>query len=347
LLSGSLNAPVLQLAAWLLFLQQSLVQIEANFGRLHCRDTSGSSGSSIGFPTIGLLLQIRLVQTIRLQRDWQDTTVGAFGLWQSTIEPLFSQPWDRLLKPVNHRTEIVYSTAIAHKLAAYLQCPVAEIVSLVATAVQSNPSFSNLDLLTIPHLCDIWDAMVVYITEPGLIRFKIADRAISVWLDLLVHQSPSFAKVFPAPTLPAETVFALQHAHARCCSWLQLLHREALISLNNLDRPPLEWQLTTPIPWLTPAQTLLPDHPAERHLMRQLVWAMDAIAHTPDPCKTALDQALEVSLAFQAMHRDCPMLQDRTVAGLMAARSGLLLATQRVLRLLLEDGLALAAPAEL
>ncbi len=229
---------------------------------------------------------------------------------------------------------------------------------------------------------EIWNDITVQVTPGGLIQFAVGDRAIALWLDWLINYWPQQQPVAaPNGTVPSQTpdapfqaasnlanptsqtlaelgeelscarVFAVQHAYARCCSVLALAARQGMISLAPSPNSPLLWQLTQPesLPWqeLFTQSELLP----ERNLISQLVTVMDTVV--PQSRQTQTREwwrlAEAVSQAWMQLHRDRPVLGDQRQSAhhQIYTRLGLIMATQRVLHLLLEDLLGIYAPSEL
>jgi arginyl-tRNA synthetase len=156
-----------------------------------------------------------------------------------------------------------------------------------------------------------------------------------------------------------KSLFLIQYAHARCCSLLRLAHREGMITLSD-PHPELcspFWHLLapSPIPWLnaeafpSPAVRLV--HPAEWGLISQLVDTLDALSLPPADQRLTewLKLATALSAAFESFYSACRLWGEvkTETPQLAQARLGLILATQSVLRLLLQDLFGVCAPMEL
>ena len=111
------------------------------------------------------------------------------------------------------------------------------------------------------------------------------------------------------------------------------------------------WTTTrcNPIPWLNCDQ-MRDQHPASRRLIAELIQVVDELE-----CSDSRDErkwekaALKLSEAFQNFWSECRIWGDvkTTNPELAQARLGLVLATQSVLRFLLEDKLSIFALQEL
>lgn len=149
-------------------------------------------------------------------------------------------------------------------------------------------------------------------------------------------------------------LFTVQHVHARCCSIVLLAHREGLIKLREPvpDTSPAFWSVisSNPIPWLNCDETLRLNHPAERHLIAELVQVVDNMK-CPDFSGSLnwKKVALNLSGAFENFWCNCRIWGEvkTTSLELAQARLGLLMATQSVLKFLLEEKLGVYALLEL
>jgi hypothetical protein len=276
-----------------------------------------------------------------------------------------------LLKRARNPTRIIYSTAIAHALAARYQLPVTVVAAQIGDAVFSTSPAQPA------HQEIVWESsswsetqlqhVRVWVTATGLIQFEVGDRAIAAWLNHLARNpiqlqngrvGQPFTTALASDPLLARRLFIVQHAHARCCSLLQLAHAAKLITLEQFHpQEPLTWQLLhpTPLPWLTPAGQLLLHTTTDRHLSGCLMAALDSLdslssAATPPVAGTVLKLAEAIGQAFAAFHAAHPLLEDslpRQDNDIRTAYLGCLLVTQRILRLLLVDVLGVVAPLEL
>jgi hypothetical protein len=157
----------------------------------------------------------------------------------------------------------------------------------------------------------------------------------------------------PLPLVP-NALFPVQYAHARCCSLVLLAHREGLIQLRELlaDSSPNFWSVISPnpIPWLNCDGKLRLNHPDERRLISELVGVVDNI-ECPDVRGSVKWEkaALNLSQAFENFWCNCRIWGEVKIMSpeLAQARLGLLMATQSVLKFVLEESLGSFAPLEL
>ncbi|WP_267870925.1 DALR anticodon-binding domain-containing protein [Nostoc sp. XA010] len=235
------------------------------------------------------------------------------------------------------------------------------------------------------------DVFSIQIVPPGLIHFELTHSTLATWLQSLVEGSgeeageqgagsreqgageknfplctlhparmPLHSPLHPAPRpsasfqCPMLNLFAVQYAHARCCSLVLLAHREGLIKLRELvpNTSPAFWSVISPnpLPWLNGDGTLRLNHPDERRLIGELIQVVDNI-ECPD-VKGSLKWekvALSLSEAFEKFWCNCRIWGEVKITSpeLAQARLGLLMATQSVLRFVLEEKLGVFAPLEL
>ncbi|MBN3911403.1 MAG: glutamate acetyltransferase [Nostoc sp. NMS1] len=228
------------------------------------------------------------------------------------------------------------------------------------------------------------DVFSIQIVPPGWIHFELTDTALATWLQSLVvgslgedgeegsrEQGAGGKEVIfnspPCPLPPAplpfvpnpqspipNSLFAVQHAHARCCSLVLLAHREGLIKLREPvpNISPAFWNVISPkpLPWLNCDGTLRLNHPDERHLIAELIQVVDNI-ECPDINGSVKWEkvALNLSQAFENFWCNCRIWGEVKIRSpeLTQARLGLLMATQSVLRYVLEKNLGVFAPLEL
>ncbi len=234
------------------------------------------------------------------------------------------------------------------------------------------------DLLKI---CD--DVFSIQVVPPGWIHFELTDSTLATWLQSLVVGSlggagedegegdkannqcpmPNDATCFKsaeppnavAPQCPmSNSLFAVQYAHARCCSLVLLAHREGLIKLREPvpNTSPAFWDVISPnpLPWLNGDGRLRLDHPNERRLIAELVQVVDNIECADIKGSVKWEKvALSLSQAFENFWSNCRIWGEVKITSpeLTQARLGLLMATQSVLRFVLEESLGLIAPSEL
>ncbi|MFN6563361.1 MAG: DALR anticodon-binding domain-containing protein [Nostoc sp. ChiSLP01] len=206
------------------------------------------------------------------------------------------------------------------------------------------------------------DVFNVQIVPPGLIHFELTDSALAGWLQSLVERSGGVAKVgeaggerIPNTQYPMPyALFPIQHAHARCCSLVLLAHREGLIQLKEplANTNPSFWSVISPnpIPWLNCDGRLRLNHPDERRLISELVGMVDNIECPNVKSSMKWEKAaLTLSQAFEDFWRNCRIWGEVKIMSpeLAEARLGLLMATQSVLKFVLEEKLKIFAPLEL
>lgn len=265
------------------------------------------------------------------------------------------------LKRVQHDQKLIYSSAIALKLAVWADQPAHEIAHCLGQTLQNQiaPRIHGLKLLDLPlpQASVVLAGVSIQTTDTGLLQLIVQDQAIAAWLNGLLQTPLALPAASPTPTqllaLSEEQQFQIQHAHARCCSLLKLAEQQGLIHLiqhfSAVD--PFPWSIALPksFPWLTSNGDLVLPHPADRQLIQALVTAIDDIATPTSTSKRDGRQALAFCQAFQAMHRVHPLLADKTPAPLPAivAYLGLVRIAQQVLFYYLNNQLNLPAPTQL
>lgn len=251
------------------------------------------------------------------------------------------------IKRARKAIPFVYVCAIAHQLATPSRPAALIATQLVDTLLQPLP---------IPEE-DSLSGIVVQATATGLLQFELSDRAIAAWLDRLLTKALPQESCEPLTSmeqqmlLPTAAIFEVQYAHARCCSLLRLAHYEGLITLDRLDAAPLVWRMISPpsIPWLISTAQLCLNYPADRQLLGHLVEASACLSDAaPRRRQQSLRSAQAIAQALQSFHRVHPLwCKTGTEPNLVVSQLGLLLATQRILHLLLADGLDLHPVVEL
>ncbi|WP_347242202.1 DALR anticodon-binding domain-containing protein [Nostoc sp. FACHB-892] len=219
------------------------------------------------------------------------------------------------------------------------------------------------DLLKI---CD--DVFSVQIVPPGWIHFELTDSTLATWLQSLIERSLGGAGEAGEPgederdeedkannqCAMSDSLFAVQYAHARCCSLVLLAHREGLIKLREPvpNTSPAFWDVISPnpLPWLNGDGRLRLNHPNERRLIAELVKVVDNIECADIKGSVKWEKvALSLSQAFENFWSNCRIWGEVKITSpeLTQARLGLLMATQSVLRFVLEESLGIIAPLEL
>jgi hypothetical protein len=229
------------------------------------------------------------------------------------------------------------------------------------------------------------DVFNVKIVPPGWIYLELTHPFLATWLQRLAVRNiggnegierwgdgalPGWGAMRKREIIPENParLFAIQYAHARCCSLVLLAHREGLIKLREPLPDPGEntqWQKpnfpssvsafwhvisTAQIPWLNCEDMLRLSHPAEGHLISELVQAVDHLESLDFSASVNWEKVgLDLSQAFESFWRICHIWGDVKTSSpeLAQARLGLVMATQSVLRFLLVEILGVFAPWEL
>lgn len=206
------------------------------------------------------------------------------------------------------------------------------------------------------------DVFQVEVVPPGWIYLELSQPILAAWLQNITDGNFGRAersgrtanlKINNSPRL-----FTAQYAYARCCSLLRQAHREELIQLGAVQNQALSssgttfWQILfpNPIPWLNSDGKLRCYHPPESQLIGELVQIVDDLRG--DVAKSSVNwekAALNLSQAFENFWSQCRIWGKVKIAAreLAQARLGLVMVTQSVLRLLLEEKLGVVAPLEL
>ncbi len=264
------------------------------------------------------------------------------------------------LKRVKNNTfTIVYQSAIALQLSSVLRRNSLELAyQILGEFQQESVNFCQEDSTIAQCILSDFTGKAF---SSGLLQFELGDRGLSVWLQCLMKPPlpanssdsipllTSLKKPFVQALEDSEPLFVCQHSHARCCSLLRLAH-EPVMTLNRLETDALDdfWMVLKPdpIPWLTPQGQLCLTHRAERALISQLVTIVDNLSNLLTNPRSCLKSALALSHAFQTFYRACRILELASPSSLERSQSrlGLVMATQRLLRHLLEVGLNVKAP---
>lgn len=255
-------------------------------------------------------------------------------------------------------------------------------ISSVALRLSKSQNWKTMELasaIASDFLRTCGDVFTIQIVPPGWIHFELTHSTLATWLQSLAVGSPGedgrqgsreqgarskeeeFSLLPPALRTSASfqspipnSLFAVQHAHARCCSLVLLAHREGLIKLREPvpNTSPAFWDVISPnpLPWLNCDQTLQLNHPDERRLIGELIQVVDNI-ECPDISGSVKWEkvALNLSQAFENFWCNCRVWGEVKITSpeLAQARLGLLMATQSVLRHMLEEKLGVFASLEL
>lgn len=245
---------------------------------------------------------------------------------------------------------VVYICAAGLKFAKQSPRSAMEIATAIAQGLSHLPD-STSGLYTQGRQFEI------EIYPPGKIHLKLTDRGLSQWLQsLLGHLAGAIAAPASAPKDPgagdfssSTRLFRIQYAHARCCSLLRMADRQGILSG---IQPEGESAIAPdPIPWLDPQGQFRLDHPTERDLISQVVNVLDTLQLT-DPCAPpprAMKWARDLSQDFLTFYAANPIWSEiyKKNIGLAQARLGAIAICQKLLKLLLEEGLSAFAPREL
>lgn len=311
---------------------------------------------------------------------------GLAGLWslRSRLEGALATCWQRAiarhhgsdllelqnqigLRRVDAPTGVVYSSAIAPRLAANLGTTTEEIAELLAHSWQRSAE-AEAD-----WKAGLTDSLLT-VTQRHLIQIRLGDRLLAAWLQQFANSASSSAPslpVVPAPFTTASTTvatalqtsplppshqiqdryFEIQAAHARCCTLLALAERVDLVRFEaaGTTHRALVWPAL--LPWLEANGTLRTQQPAEQRLIWQVIDSVDALDQTlrKDAVYSAIALAQALSRSVADFDTSCRIFGE--VAGcqpeLAQARLGLVRAAQQTLRWLLEGQLRVAAPVSL
>ncbi|MFB2898478.1 DALR anticodon-binding domain-containing protein [Aerosakkonemataceae cyanobacterium BLCC-F50] len=247
------------------------------------------------------------------------------------------------LTRVQKDTVVVYICAIAFKESQSWG------TSPIDVATQIADQFSYLSSQELSD--DPKKYFTLKVVPPGWLHLQLTDLGIATWLQSLAEgqggeedkgtrgQGDKESSSFSAST-SSQSLFSVQYAHARCGSLLRLAQREG------------SWGAIAPdaIPWLNEKGELRLTHRAERNLISQLFSALDEMYCPASSKKLNWEKlAQEISFSWENFYRQCRIWGEvkTEVPELAQARLGLLMATQAILQLLLEDYLGVPAPLEL
>jgi len=255
------------------------------------------------------------------------------------------------LNRAKNSTRVLYVSAIALKLAEY------DIKEYQRVWQQTPQAIATRLVETLQPLCS--GDFTIAVAPSGIIQFELTDLALAVWLQRLAQTAlPLPESQILSPVVPVDRLFPIQYSHARCCSLLRMAHRDRIIAIVEFDRAPTPqiWSLSapTPIPWLDEDGRLRLVHPAEYNLISQLLAVLDSLApiieqYNDEKPVNYLKLANSLSAAFQTFYSQCRIWGEVKIETpkLAQARLGLVLATQSLLRFILEDLLNAVAPLEL
>ncbi len=238
---------------------------------------------------------------------------------------------------------VLYVSAIALKLAKTWQQTPQTIAAQLAE--------------TLEPLC--YPDFAVKVAPAGIIEMELTNAGLAVWLQRLAQTNlPVPESRVLSPVVCTDRLFPIQYSHARCCSLLRMAHRDRIIAIAQPDvtTAPQIWFLASPnpIPWIDEGDRLRLVHPAERSLISQMLTVLDNLYPTFDVKNREqpvnyFKLANNLSEAFQIFYSQCRIWGEVKIEQpkLAQARLGLVLATQSLLRFILENLFNAIAPLEL
>ncbi|MGI2907777.1 DALR anticodon-binding domain-containing protein [Tolypothrix sp. VBCCA 56010] len=251
-----------------------------------------------------------------------------------------------------------------HKIPLYKSRDINRILYISGVALQLSKSQNRKGIeiacAIASHLsANCGDEFIIEIVPPGYIHFVLTDPILAAWLQHLVEGrwgggAGEAGEAGEAGGAGGETkyensshLFAVQYAHARCWSLIRLAEQEKLIQLNKLFGSVIS---PSSIPWLNCERKLRFSHSASFRLISQLVQVVDDL-ECPDQAGSVNWEkvALNLSQAFEIFWCNCRIWGEVKITSpeLSQARLGLVIATQSVLRFLLEEKLGIFALVEL
>lgn len=268
--------------------------------------------------------------------------------WQTLVlnhgTGLLREPLEIGLSAGKHPTRIFYRWTAGLKWAKPLQQDAMAISTQIAT-------YLGIGTTTVLELNGI--EFSVEVMAPGWIDFHVTEVGLGSWLKHLTCGN-SFRLHSPLDRLDdRQGILGVQYAHARCCALLRLADQEGLIQLKTLPAllsvPVLLCLEPDPWPWFDELGALRLTEPVEQRLIKELVIAVDAVAESQK--HSGIDfkkRAMMVATAFEQFYRLCRIWGEvkRETPKLAQARLGLVLSTQTVLRILLQEGCRVNAPVE-
>ncbi|MGI8502795.1 MAG: DALR anticodon-binding domain-containing protein [Hassallia sp.] len=251
-----------------------------------------------------------------------------------------------------------------HKIPLYKSRDANRILYISGVALQLSKS-QNRDAIEIAcaiasHISAKYgDEFIIEIVPPGYIHFVLTDPILASWLQRLVEGMGEMGGVGErgrGETLIENSshFFAVQYAHARCCSLLRLAQQEKLIQLgdNNVNTSSAMFCVISPnpIPWLNCDRKLRFSHSATKRLISELVQVVDDLELPSEGGSVNWEKAaLNLSQAFETFWCNCRIWGEVKITSpeLSQARLGLVIVTQSVLKFLLEEKLGVFALVEL
>jgi arginyl-tRNA synthetase len=206
------------------------------------------------------------------------------------------------------------------------------------------------------------DELIIEIVPPGYIYLVLTDPILAAWLQCLTEgiwreeKRGGAGKVGRGETQieNSSRLFAVQYAHARCCSLLRLAQQEGLIKFGdkNVNTSSAMGSVISPnpIPWLNCDRKFRFSHSATKRLISELVQVVDDLECAYEAGSVNWEKAaINLSQAFELFWCNCRIWGEVKITSpeLSQARLGLVIATQSVLKFLLEEKLGIFALVEL
>ncbi|MGB3691832.1 MAG: hypothetical protein WA865_12410 [Spirulinaceae cyanobacterium] len=255
------------------------------------------------------LLQEKLLLTLEQWLQWHDPTVTLnYPLSRLTLTKISGQ---RL-----NAWGIVYRCGIAFGLANNSNLPVIEVACQLAQILSQEMEISPKQ----PSL-----EFTVRVINPGWLDFYLEERGLALWLDKLPQLLPTLKLNKDQKQV---SLFALEYAHGRCHSLLNLGNSQGLIKINSHQ----EWLEPLPIPWLDTNGNLRLRDLAEQKLIEQLITTAHADSNW-------VKSATHLSESMLDFHRYCRIWGEvkETNLPLAQGRLGLLWLVQLFLKYLLDN----------
>ncbi|WP_041740362.1 DALR anticodon-binding domain-containing protein [Calothrix sp. PCC 6303] len=247
--------------------------------------------------------------------------VATLSIYTKDQNLSFSEIEEIPLYKTRENCKVLYISGVALKLSKVFKCDISIICSQIVSHFSVNYS----------------ENYQVGVVSPGWIHIRVSDAIASTCLQSIIDTgSEQKNSIISIPNL-SEKLFIAQYAHARCCSLLQLAVREGF-------KQPQQ------IPWLDDNRMCL-THPACQNLIGELIQVVDQLV-----CCSNLDlryyekSCVALSKAFDSFWSQCSIWGERQQpksAQLIQAKLGLVMATQLILKYLLEEKLTIYAPQEL
>ncbi|MDX2228990.1 MAG: DALR anticodon-binding domain-containing protein [Leptolyngbyaceae cyanobacterium bins.349] len=240
------------------------------------------------------------------------------------------------VKRLRRSDEIVYQSALPQLLSRTDPCQVHAIAQgLVEKVVHlQHAESSNPPCLSLQPA--VLRGFTVSATAAGQLQMKLLDGAIADWLEILLHSCHlimAMPGISTPPSCSAQRLFAIQHAHARCCSLLRYAGREAWIKPLNPEEDLCSGIFAEPNQRCWTPHSLQRLQRSERQLAHQLVELLDLLAESPQELATHLFHHLEnISATFQICHQRYQLFNPQsTSSDRQEVFLTLILTTQRVL----------------